>query len=362
MVATYRAALVGCSRMGAFIDNEVAGNASVALPYSHAAGYEACPRTDLVAGSDMRGEVLDRFGERYGVGVGHRYLDYRDLLANERPDILSIATQPEQRAQIILDAVAAGVRAMYVEKPLCASIDEAYRIRDAVRAAGVALNMGTNRRWQPGFRTVRSIIASGAIGSLRSIVVYATGTLFNTTSHWFDITQYLCSDASPTWAQGWLPGSEHLVDGDVVTDEPNGSGAYGTSTGVTVHFLRTPRPNDIEVIGDYGAITAWGAGTSFTMRARPAEGGNWADAPYPDFPKTSSTLHLIEDLVEALDRGDTTTAGGIDVAVTNMELIFGFIESFRAGGRRLDLPPTSSTARFHRSGFQARTPRFAAPA
>ena len=145
MVATYRAALVGCSRMGAFIDNEVAGNASVALPYSHAAGYEACPRTDLVAGSDMRGEVLDRFGERYGVDVSHRYLDYRDLLANERPDILSIATQPEQRAQIILDAVAAGVRALYVEKPLCASIDEAYRIRDAVRAAGVALNMGTNQ-------------------------------------------------------------------------------------------------------------------------------------------------------------------------------------------------------------------------
>ena len=41
MAKTYRAALVGCSRMGAFIDNEVPDNPSIPLPYSHAAGYEA---------------------------------------------------------------------------------------------------------------------------------------------------------------------------------------------------------------------------------------------------------------------------------------------------------------------------------
>ena len=58
----YRAALVGCGRMGAFIDNEVAGRPNANLPYSHAAGYEACSRTELVAGSDMRSEVLEQFG------------------------------------------------------------------------------------------------------------------------------------------------------------------------------------------------------------------------------------------------------------------------------------------------------------
>ena len=47
----YRAAIVGCGRMGAFIDNEARGSKSVVLPYSHAAGFEACPRTELVAGS-----------------------------------------------------------------------------------------------------------------------------------------------------------------------------------------------------------------------------------------------------------------------------------------------------------------------
>ena len=34
---TYRAAVIGCSRMGGFIDNEVVGSSRIALPYSHAA-------------------------------------------------------------------------------------------------------------------------------------------------------------------------------------------------------------------------------------------------------------------------------------------------------------------------------------
>ena len=36
MTETYRAALVGCSRMGAFIDNEVRSSKSIVLPYSPA--------------------------------------------------------------------------------------------------------------------------------------------------------------------------------------------------------------------------------------------------------------------------------------------------------------------------------------
>ena len=70
----YRAALIGCGRIGAFIDNE--GTSPHA--FSHAAGYVACPRTELVALSDPRAEVMDRAGERNGVALEHRYRDYRD--------------------------------------------------------------------------------------------------------------------------------------------------------------------------------------------------------------------------------------------------------------------------------------------
>src|SRR5215207_3686487 len=110
---TYRAAIVGCSRMGAFIDNEVAGRNDVVLPYSHAAGYEACERTDLIAGSDLREDVLEAFGGRYDVPSSHQYTDYRAMIEREKPDILSVATQPEQRAEVALSAMEHGVKALY---------------------------------------------------------------------------------------------------------------------------------------------------------------------------------------------------------------------------------------------------------
>ena len=46
-MTTCRAALIGCSRMGAFIDSEMPPD-NHRLPYSHAAGYTACDRTDLI--------------------------------------------------------------------------------------------------------------------------------------------------------------------------------------------------------------------------------------------------------------------------------------------------------------------------
>ena len=75
MQATYKAAIVGCSRIGAFIDNEVIGRPDILLPYSHAAGYEACERTDLVAGADLRPDV----GAAGGGGDDNRLRPVGDL-------------------------------------------------------------------------------------------------------------------------------------------------------------------------------------------------------------------------------------------------------------------------------------------
>ena len=65
--------------------------------------------------------------------------------------------------------------------------------------------MGTNRRWHPGFDAARELIASGHLGALKTLVIYSNGTLFNTSSHWFDTVFRLNDDASLQWAQAHLP-------------------------------------------------------------------------------------------------------------------------------------------------------------
>src|SRR5438093_3565509 len=261
----YRAALVGCSRMGAFIDNEVRSSRSIVLPYSHAAGYEACERTDLVAGADLREDVLAAFGERYGVPPERRYADYRRMIERERPDILSIATQPEQRAEVALFAVEHGVRALYCEKPLCASVAEAHRLVEAVERRGVAFNMGTNRRWHPGFDALRDLIASGELGALKTLVIYSNGTLFNTSSHWFDLVMRLNGDAPVVWAQAHLPHGDRQIQGDEVIAEPEAEGLIAFENGVMAHALLSPRNNDVEAICERGYVAARNGGARFEL-------------------------------------------------------------------------------------------------
>jgi predicted dehydrogenase len=357
MANTYRAALIGCSRMGAFIDNEVTQNRSMRLPYSHAAGYEACERTDLVAGADLRPDVLEQFGARYNVGSDHWYTNYRDLIASEKPDIVSIATQPEQRCEIILHAIEHGVRALYVEKPLCASVAEAELIRDAVKANNVAFNMGTNRRYHNGYAAMRAKIESGDFGALRSVIAFSTGPFFNTASHFFDVLVYLNSDVAPQWVQAQVFNFDELVVGSEVREDPAGTGIIGFENGVFGYAVDSSRRTEFEAICASGVITGYNNGLEFRTRTHTADES--ADGPSLEFENTSSTLNLVKDLVHALDTGEPTR-GGADVAYWNTQIIFGFIESHRRGGARVELPLTDHDLRFIRRDHVARRPKYEA--
>lgn len=156
MARTYRAALIGCSRMGAFIDNEVVGS----------------------------------------------------------PDIISIVRQPEYRAEIAIYAAERGVKALYCEKAMCASLADADAMVEVVERNEVAFALGTNMRWHPGFNTMRNVINSGDLGELHSIVIYTNGSLFNESSHIFGLVQSLNNDVPVTWVQGHLLRGDQIIVGD----------------------------------------------------------------------------------------------------------------------------------------------------
>ena len=219
-MTTYRAALIGCGRIGAFIDNEVTDP----YPYSHAAAYEACERTTLVACADQRTDVMARAGERYGVPTAHQYTDYREMLAAERPDIVSVATQPEHRADIVIHAAEHGARAIYAEKAMAASLAEADAMVQAVERNGVAFNMGTNRRWHAGYRLMRSLIAEGRYGALRSLTVHCGHGLFNMGSHAIDLLLLLNGDAPVSWVQFHLSEGADRIEGATLRADPSGGG------------------------------------------------------------------------------------------------------------------------------------------
>ena len=352
----YRAALIGCGRMGAFIDNE--GNSPHA--YSHAAGYRACPRTELVALSDPRAEVMERAGERYGVPRERRYRDYRELLERERPEIVSVATQPEQRAAIVINAAEHGARAIYAEKAMAASLQQADAMVAAVERHGVAFNMGTNRRWEVPYDAMKELIHGSRYGRLRSITIHLEGGLFNMGSHGFDLMLWLNDDEPVQWVQFHLAkGGDDLAGGRLDSD-PNGGGRLQFANGVVAFACDTGRRFEVEVVCEQAVISSQGSDDEFLLRE--PGGVNHRGHPtlrhgsFPRFTRNSSTVNLIMDLVRALDTGQSPR-GGVRIARANTELIFACIESHRRGGARVRLPLEGSDLRLERR-FAPRQPRF----
>jgi predicted dehydrogenase len=344
-VETYRAAVVGCGRIGGFIDNEAGPKPWVVTPFSHAAGYAYVDRTEIVACCDLRPDVMDLFGERYGVQPSHRFADYRKMIEVARPDIVSVATQPEHRAEIAIFAAEHGVRALYCEKAMAASLAEADAMVQAVEANGVAFNMGTNRRWDPGFERMKEVIDSGRIGPLRSIILHGNGPLFNRSSHTFDVAQWLNGDCPAAWVQAHLPRGDEAIDGDVLHEDPESHGIIQFENGVTAYALLTARGSEYEAVCEGGTLASLNNGLEWQFRR--GDGLTYVEEPFPEFERRSPTVRLIEDLVQALDTGNPTR-GGDRVARANTELIFGFIESHLRGGERVPLPLESSTLRLCR--------------
>jgi predicted dehydrogenase len=355
-MTTYRAALIGCGRIGAFIDNE----STSPHAWSHAAGYVACPRTELAALSDQRAEVMDRAGERYGVPPERRYRDYREMLERERPQIVSVATQPEQRAEIVIYAAEHGARAIYAEKPMAASLEQADAMVAAVERHGIAFNMGTNRRWEAPYDAMKELIHGGRYGRLLSMTIHQGHGLFNMGSHVFDLFLWLNDDQPVEWVQFHLTNGGDDLAGGLLDGDPSGGGRLQFANGVAAFASDTGRPFEVEAVCEQAVISSLGSDNEFLLRESGGvdHRGNPTLRPgsFPPFTRSSSTVNLIMDLAHALDTGQPPR-GGVRIARANTELIFACIESHRRGGARVRLPLEGSDLRLKRH-YAPRQPRF----
>ncbi len=73
---------------------------------------------------------------------------------------------------------------------MAASVDEADVMVAACEEHGVFFNVGTNRRWDPGYDRMKELIDSGRLGSLLTLTIHQTHALFSA-SHSFDLLQRL---------------------------------------------------------------------------------------------------------------------------------------------------------------------------
>jgi predicted dehydrogenase len=95
-------------------------------------------------------------------------VSYRELLTWDNIDAVMIAS-PDHVHTTHLEAAARAGKHIFVEKPLATEMDRLVRAVDAVRAAGVVVQVGTQIRSLPGIVGARDLCQSGIFGKLSRI-------------------------------------------------------------------------------------------------------------------------------------------------------------------------------------------------
>jgi predicted dehydrogenase len=93
------------------------------------------------------------------------YLDWREVIHRSDVDAVIIATPDHWHATIALAALESG-KDVYVEKPMCHTIDEARRLVEKVRATKRVLQVGSQTTSAPQWWRAKQAIADGAIGQM----------------------------------------------------------------------------------------------------------------------------------------------------------------------------------------------------
>jgi predicted dehydrogenase len=187
-------AIVGAGRMGR----------------AHRAGLATIPDVRIVAIADVQRTAAEAMAAEVG---GTAFTDYREMLTTVRPDAVYFCTPAVDHLEQVSFAAELGVN-VFVEKPVSASVTDAFAIADAVEHAGILCSVGYQWRSNPATQAARD-----AIGDLPVTLAagwwywtvplvpwikdrrFGGGQVFDQCTHIIDLMREFAGDIGTVYAQ-----------------------------------------------------------------------------------------------------------------------------------------------------------------
>jgi len=321
------------------------------------------PQTKLVAVADADPKGLAVAAKRLG-GV-KAYADYKVMLAETKPDIAAICPRHiHEHRDMIVAAVEAGVKGIYVEKPFVRTLAEADEIVKLCADKGVRLAIAHRNRYHPVVDVVKQLVAAGEIGELKEIRVRGKQDqrgggldLWVLCGHGFNLATLFTGPATSCEATIFVegrpatkadihPGDEGV--GLIVGDEIHAR--YETKSGIPLYFdskKGTPAkgtPFGARLIGTKGVISLQIDEEPLAILERDGQktpittAGIGKPEPIKDIKLVNGGHHgAVRDLLAAIaDKREPLC--GPSAGLETVELTMAVFASFVADGKKVSLP------------------------
>ncbi|MEL7216969.1 MAG: Gfo/Idh/MocA family oxidoreductase, partial [Pseudomonadota bacterium] len=300
-------------------------------------------------------EGAERAAEHYK--VPRSYTDHAALLADGAPDLVGIATRTIGRADMIADCIAAGTRALHVEKPVCSSVAELEQLETLLARDDVFMTLGAVRRHFAIYKEAVSKAQSGLYGDLlEASAEFGARTLYWSHPHTVDLILLAAAGAKVEAVQARLGAVEK--DGPRIINDPVVLGAtIWFEGGFAGHITRMPG-TDFRMACQTAQIAVTSNGHSLWLSGRPKPDPsaqndiNPAGAnPYHEPEKQVFTppsqpqgaLAPILQLADCLNGHEDARAANAALKrdiVTGQRILFAIVQSHFEGGRPVRLEDT----------------------
>ncbi len=264
-------------------------------------------------------------GKELGIPVAQ---SAEEIFGDPTIDAVAICTSTDTHSALLIRAAAAG-KAVFCEKPISLDLKPVDRALSAVNEAGIYLQVGFNRRFDPSHQAVRQAVRDGEVGKVHLVRITSRdpapppipyirvsgGIFLDMTIHDFDMARYVAgSEVTEVYARG-----------EVRVDEKIGeAGDLDTAVVVLTHENRAITIIDNSRSAAYGydqRVEAFGsngmaisrnpqADTALILNHRGTQG-----APLPYFfteRYVASYLAQWQAFVEALGSGLASPVNGTD--------------------------------------------------
>jgi len=321
------------------------------------------PQAKIVAVADADPNGLLVAAKKLG-GV-KAYADYKVMLAETKPDIAAICPRHiHEHRDMIVAAIAAGVKGIYVEKPFVRTLAEADEIVKLCADKGVRLAIAHRNRYHPVLDTVKQLVAAGEIGELKEVRVRGKQDhrgggldLWVLGGHGFNLATIFTGPAiscqatilvegRPATKADIRPGDEGV--GMIVGDEIHAR--YETKSGIPIFFdskKAAGKPGGsfgAQLIGTKGVISLQVDEEPLAVLERDGlklwitTGGIGKSEPIQDIKFVNGGHHgAVRDLLAAIaDKREPLC--GPEAGRETIEMTLGAFASFAADGKKVALP------------------------
>lgn len=324
------------------------GYGSPTDPYSycHVGGIQNTDKVWLQSVADVDASRRANFKTKWGpVFPKVKYCDSSDALLAGKPDIVAVCVRGPDHFRIMRDAIAAGPKAIFLEKPPTCSLAEMDEMVAAAKARRIPITVSYSRHWAPHVMRLQELVQQGLIGKVKTVVGYVGHSFLSFASHTTDlILQFAGYCPTAVYARGSVSG-----------EAPAGYEAEPSLDLMTIEFANGVRGQQVGVDAEHGGFYVDVFGSEGMVRAGmyiPA----WArdkkgviDLKAHNMPENASVFKVAyEQIARHLDGGplpDCTDSHFIAVHETG----FAGIESMLTG-KRVTLPNVNRTRKVFANG------------